>query len=266
MGEFQGVADTLFIPLEGRIYVSKKFPDYFYDAKALELEPHIPNRSVRKRSPEYSLVAPAARHWNLDQLTREFCAQHERCNVVNLGAGLDTTAERLQLPQVNFYGVDLPEVIETRRKLLPTAENETMIGCDLFDLAWAEQLDRSLPTLFVASGVFYYFDHDRVVGLIQALKANFGEAELIFDATNRAGLKIANAYVRSTGNKTAAMGFYIDDPAAFAETCGVKLLSTKPFYVETRKLLGKRLKWLTRLAMWVGDTKKQAHLIRLQLN
>ncbi len=31
MRDLQGVADTLFIPLVARIYVSRRFPEYFYD-------------------------------------------------------------------------------------------------------------------------------------------------------------------------------------------------------------------------------------------
>lgn len=29
---FEGVADTLYIPLVARVYVSKRFPEYFFDA------------------------------------------------------------------------------------------------------------------------------------------------------------------------------------------------------------------------------------------
>ena len=36
-----GVEDTLYIPLVARIYASKRFPDFFYDEKSLELEEHI---------------------------------------------------------------------------------------------------------------------------------------------------------------------------------------------------------------------------------
>ena len=34
MSEFEGVEDTLFIPLTARITVSKNFPEYFFDQKA----------------------------------------------------------------------------------------------------------------------------------------------------------------------------------------------------------------------------------------
>ena len=42
MKKFEGVANTLFVPLVARIAISKEFPEYFYDLKALELEPDLP--------------------------------------------------------------------------------------------------------------------------------------------------------------------------------------------------------------------------------
>ena len=42
MNEFNGVADTMLIPMAARIYASKQFPEYFYDETALSLESKIP--------------------------------------------------------------------------------------------------------------------------------------------------------------------------------------------------------------------------------
>lgn len=70
----EGVADTLYIPLVARIYVSKRFPEYFYDPKSLELEGSIPGDSIQRGSSEYAMVASAARYHNLDQMARAFVA------------------------------------------------------------------------------------------------------------------------------------------------------------------------------------------------
>ena len=35
MNKFDGVANTLFVPLVARINISKKFPEYFMDEKGL---------------------------------------------------------------------------------------------------------------------------------------------------------------------------------------------------------------------------------------
>ena len=53
MSDFEGVADTLYIPLSARIYVSKRFPSYFFDEKSLELESKIPYDTITKNSSEY---------------------------------------------------------------------------------------------------------------------------------------------------------------------------------------------------------------------
>lgn len=43
-----GVEDTLYIPLVARIFASEKFPNYFYDEKALSLKPYIPTNLIEK--------------------------------------------------------------------------------------------------------------------------------------------------------------------------------------------------------------------------
>ena len=168
MGEFQGVAETLFIPLTARVYASKRFPEYFFDPKALELESALPGTSIEERSSEYSMVASVARYHNLDQMTRAFVNAHPACGIVNLGCGLETACFRMgsDAKDATFFEVDLPEVIERRRSVLGAAENEVLIAGDLFDMGWAAALDASAPTLMIASGVFQYFHAADVLGFI----------------------------------------------------------------------------------------------------
>ena len=55
--KLQGVADTLYIPLTARIYVSRRFPDFFCDRKSLELESALPGDSIGRRANEYAHLA-----------------------------------------------------------------------------------------------------------------------------------------------------------------------------------------------------------------
>ena len=73
---------ALFIPLEARIFVSKKFPEYFYDEKALELECHISDRQIRKKSSEYAFMASVARYYNLDEMTQASWYSHFPGNIL----------------------------------------------------------------------------------------------------------------------------------------------------------------------------------------
>ncbi len=266
MSKFKGVADTLFIPLTARIYISKRFPEYFYDPKALELEPVLPDSSIEEKSSEYTMMASAARYYNMDEMTKQYIAAHPKCNIVILGCGLETAYYRIGNKTVPFYEMDLPDVIEARKKVIGAEENEKLIAGNLFDLKWAEEIeDITLPTLMIVSGVFQYFHEEEVLAFIEKAKAAFHDAELIFDATNSTGVKYCEKYVKKTGNTSAMMYFYVDDCEEFAKKAGVKLIEWRPFYTAARKMIGKKTGLYTRIAMKVCDDLGRAKLLYLKL-
>lgn len=94
MKQFSGVANTLFVPLVARICVSKEFPEYFYDEKAMEMETILPS-GAKKGASQYSNMASVARYYTIDRMTEEFFSAYKACNIVYLGAGLDTAFDRL---------------------------------------------------------------------------------------------------------------------------------------------------------------------------
>ncbi|MCP1101718.1 O-methyltransferase involved in polyketide biosynthesis [Aequitasia blattaphilus] len=265
MRKLHGVADTLFIPLEARIFVSKNYPEYFYDAKALELEKYIPDNSIRKNSSEYSMMASVARYYNMDQIVKTFIDKHELCNIVYLGAGLETAYYRLNTSKALFYEVDLPDVIAARHSVLGETKNDFLIGGDLFSLQWTAQIDTSLPTLIVVSGVFQYFTEEKILKCISDLKSTFKFGQLLFDATNETGIKYANKYVQKTGNKNALMYFFINNSLVFAKRTNTSLIEEHAFFKDARKLLSKKLGLYTRIAMKIVDDKKRAILVHLKL-
>ena len=264
MEKFQGVPDTLYIPLVARIYASKRFPEYFFDAKALSLESEIPSDSIQKAAGEYFNLASVARYHNLDSITRDFLSRtSESGNVVNLGCGLDTACHRIGESQAHFYSSDLPEVIATRERVLGAEPNETLIPGDLFALDWADSMDRTLSTLIIVSGVFQYFTHEKVTGFIAALKGLFPKGELVFDAADKMGLSIANRFVRKSGNASARMYFYINDAKAFAAETGTILRHCTLFYTDTRKLLRGKVRPGTAFLMWGSDFLGNGKIIHL---
>ncbi|MDY6325878.1 MAG: class I SAM-dependent methyltransferase [Bacteroidales bacterium] len=251
--QMHGVADTLYIPLTARIYVSRRFPEYFYDEKSLSIEYAIPNDSIARNSNEYVQMASVARYYNLDEMAKAFMAKHGRCNVINLGAGLETAYFRLKPNEAIFYEMDFPEVIAERRRVLGEADNEILIPGDLFDLAWADGIDTSLPSLLIVSGVFQYCHEEQILRFIDEVKECFAQAELIFDATNKRGLAYANRYVRRTGNTNAMMHFSLDDGREFAAKSGTQFIAQRPFFTQTRKMLRRKLNLYSRVAMWISD-------------
>jgi len=105
--------------------------------------------------------------------------------VVHIGCGLDTRFERLDNGQVEWYDLDLPEVIELRRMLVGgEGLRHHFLDCSVFDNAWldAVSVHRRRPFLFLAEGVFMYFEEAQVESLLLTLHDRFPGAELVFDA------------------------------------------------------------------------------------
>lgn len=269
MEKLNGVANTLFVPLYARIYVSKKFPEYFYDEMTLKIEAQLP-ADISKGSFEYSNIASAARYYNMDNMIIKFIKENKICNIVFLGIGLETAYNRLtqkcELGKINYYGVDFPEVIEIHKKIFGERKQEMLIAGDMFEMEWKNQIDTSIPTLLIVSGVFQYFVEDKIIRFIKNLKKEFPYGELIFDtATRKSGIKFTNWFIKRTGNPKALMYFYIENSSTFAKKTDTILVEELVFFTDARKLLGKKLNFITKLFMKIADSKKQALILHLKL-
>ena len=231
------------------------------------MEDYLPEDAA-KGSSEYTNMASVSRYYNMDKMVAAFTQKHEKCNVVYLGAGLETAYDRLntKLSAVLWYEADLPEVIEARQKVFGQREKETLLPGDMFKLQWVKELDTSLPTLLVVSGVFQYFHEEEIIAFIKGCGNAFPLGEMIFDATSVSGLKFTNWFIKRTGNASAIMHFGINDSAAFAQKCGMDMLEVRTVYPDALKMLGKKLNLVTRVSMKVAEKKKQVLILHLKFH
>lgn len=208
-----------------------------------------------------------ARIYNTDQMIKAFIDQHPKCNIVNVGCGLETSYFRIDpAPEkAVFYEMDLTEVIEARCRVLGECKNEILIPGDMFDFAWEEDIDKNLPTLVTVIGVFQYFAEEKVIGFLKWLKEVFPGVEVISDAMTGKAIKYANDYIKKTGNNDAELHFNADNGKSVAEKCGMKLVEERPFFGAARKQLKRKLKLYTRIAMKVVDEgSRRGFLTHLQ--
>ncbi|MEL3913641.1 class I SAM-dependent methyltransferase [Treponema pedis] len=260
-----GVEDTLYIPLAARIYASEKFPEFFYDEKALSLKRYIPIDDIKNNTTEYFYMASVCRQQTMDKKIIKFLKTNAQSNVVFLGAGLETAYNRINNTTACFYQIDLPNVISTRKRVLGNADNEKLISGDMFNLDWIKEIDTSLPTMIVVAGVYQYFNENKIIQMIKEMKALILTGELVFDATNSAGLKLANKYVRKTGNTNAKMYFSVDNPKEFAHTTDTNLIAVDRFFDEALKHC-EGLKLKTRMYMYFADKLHRTSVIHLKFN
>jgi len=270
MNKPDGVSDTLFVPLEGRLYATERYPELLKDKELLRLNKQFPDL-LKKQSnqTEYTLLASACRAVNLDNVTRRFLAEHPKGTVVNIGAGMETAFSRVDNGKVRWYDLDLPSVIEKRRQYICETERNKFIPLSVFDSSWMRRIDQMNPSavLIIAAGLFYYFKEETVVGLIDDMKRQIRNVEIVFDAVCAKGLKRSNRFVKRTGNRNALMHFYVDKPEDFFKKIngGAHSIEAYPFYRDVLKMISRKCSFKTRLIMSISDHLKMVWVIHAKL-
>lgn len=186
---------TMLCTLYLRAYESRNEQSILADHAAAEAVERIEydfdrmERSFRPRSNQY-LVALRAKQF--DEWTADFLQRHPDAVVLHLGCGLDSRAFRLELPDgVTWYDVDVPSVIEMRRRLYSESDRYHMIGSSVTEPDWLERVPAGRPALIVAEGLLMYLQPDEARDLLQRLTDRFAAGEMLFDAASRWGVRIS---------------------------------------------------------------------------
>src|SRR5512136_945906 len=178
------VSQTLLIPLYFRAMESQRPDALVRDPKAVELVSRLDcdfSGVQRLKNDQVNIVL---RMREFDRLARAFLAEHPDGVIVDPGCGLDTRFERVDNGHAEWYGLDLPEVIELRRELLDETARSHFIGCSVLDFSWMDALSGQAGKhfLFLAEAVLVYLEEADVRRLVQALAGRFPGAELVCEA------------------------------------------------------------------------------------
>jgi methyltransferase (TIGR00027 family) len=183
-----GVAETLFLPLYIRALESQRPDALIKDDQAIALTKQLnydPSWIKKMMVDEDDKTGLVLRNRQFDRYVQDFLARHPDAVVVHLGCGLDSRFERVDNGKVEWYDLDLPQVIELRRELIggETARYH-FLAYSAFDRAWLDvvSVHRPRPFLFLAEGVLMYFEEAQIKSLVLMLRENFPGAELVLDA------------------------------------------------------------------------------------
>lgn len=183
-----GVAETLLLPLYIRAIESQRPDALIKDDQAVALINKMDYDSswiAKMRMDEEDKVGIVLRNREFDRYAQGFLGRHPEAVVVHIGCGLDSRFERVDNGKVEWYDLDLPEVIGLRRELIGgEGARYHFLSCSVLDSAWLEAVSSSprRPSLFLAEGVLQYFEEAQVKSLFLMLRDHFPGAELVFDA------------------------------------------------------------------------------------
>ncbi|MCX6084277.1 MAG: class I SAM-dependent methyltransferase [Caldiserica bacterium] len=205
-----GVAETLLITLYIRAMESQRPDALLKDEKAVASVTQMSYDFARIKQikmDEDDKVSIILRNREIDRYARGFLARYPEAVVVHIGCGLDSRFERVDSGQVEWYDLDLPEVIELRRKFIGgEGARYHLLACSAFDSTWlnAVNVHRQRPFLFLAEGVFQYFEEAQVKSLVLTLRERFPGAELVFDAFSPYIVRANNLRFRISRTKISA--------------------------------------------------------------
>jgi len=191
------VQKTLFLPLWGRAHETQKPNPLLVDMKALEIIEKVDYdfSTITKNINEMSQMAWIMRSISVDKVVAGFLEKHPRATIVNIGCGLDTTFDRVDNGTLSWYDLDLPDVIELRKKFIPESERRKYISSSFLEDGWLKEIRTGDNALFIAAGVFYFFIEEEIKGFLKKLADRFPGSEIIFDVSSPTGVKVANKKV-----------------------------------------------------------------------
>lgn len=205
------VSETGMLTFYCHVIESQTLNPILLDEKAVEishqLNPIFANSSSRllrnlaKGKVKKELVV----HINLrakkyDEYANAFLAENPEGILVNIGCGMDSRFQRIDNGKMTCFDLDLPEMIEFKKRFYEETDRYHFIGASVFDYSWMEQVTRigKQPILFMAEGVFMYLDGEKVKNLILKLQSCFPRSELVCEV-------VTEIFTRKPWNKMVAL-------------------------------------------------------------
>jgi O-methyltransferase involved in polyketide biosynthesis len=264
--ELGNVQRTMFLPLWGRAYESKKEKPLLVDKTALAIIEAVDFdfSTIAKNISGLSQAAWIMRSLYVDDAVRAFLAAYPGATVVNIGCGMDTTFDRVDDGALLWYDLDLPDVIRLRRQFIPETERRRTITASFLDEGWLREISVLQNVLFIAAGVFYYFDEKDVRGFLVRLADRFPGSEIVFDVSSPYGVKVANRMViQNSGlDERSFLIWGLKDPKTILSWDPRFRLVSVDYYFGAR---GRSLDLGTRLFGMLSDLLKIQYMLHLKM-
>lgn len=255
--------ETLLIPLYSKALESQRPNPIFVDPKAQEILQGVDYDFARLNVPRKTTITLCLRASKLDAYARAFLKDHPQGVILHLGCGLDSRCLRVWHENAQWYDLDLPPVIDLRRKFYPESSTYHLIPSSVTDLRWVDNIAvKNRPVLVIAEGLLMYLTEADVKALILKLREKFTGCELAADVFNVATAKRVGRHP-SLKKTEAVIQWGIDD-ARSIETWASGIRLKEEWYFaqadEINKLsVGYRLAF--RLAGLFGAANKAQRIV-----
>lgn len=220
--DMSNVNKTLYIPLYGKSYVSKRGL-FLYDPKAEEIWEAEQFPLKGKSKSKYLAYYMGMRSAVFDAWVKAQMIFSEDAVIIHLGCGMDSRVLRVGESPLVWYDMDFPEVIEQRKRYYQEDFRYRMIAADVRDPVWLDQIPQSKRAIVIMEGVSMYLTPEELKNIIQAVCDHFECVAWLMDCYSvlAAGL---SRYKNPINDVGVTKVYGLDDPRSLTteEFCFVR--------------------------------------------
>lgn len=203
------VNKTLYIPLYGKSFVSKK-GIILKDTKAEEIWAAEGFALKGKSASKWLAYYMGMRSAVFDRWVIEKMEAMPDAVVLHLGCGMDSRSTRIGNRKHLWFDVDFPQVIEQRKRYYSETESYKMIGSDVRDNRWLTEVPGN-TAIVVMEGISMYLKHKELKAVLQNLCAHFEKVHLLMDCYTTFAAK-ASKYKNPINDVGVTQVYGLDDP------------------------------------------------------
>lgn len=149
---------TLYIPLYGKAYVSKK-RIILEDKKAEQIWKQEGFALKGKSKSKWLAYYMGMRSAVFDDWVKKQITENPNAIVLHIRCGMDSRVERVNAQNTQWYDVDFPDVIEERKRYYTENDHYHMLASDAREQAWITALPKDKDAIIVMEGVTFVKEH-----------------------------------------------------------------------------------------------------------
>lgn len=208
------VNKTLYIPLYGKAFVSKK--GIILNDKTAEVIWEKEGFKLKGKSrSKYLAYYMGMRSRVFDDWLCTQMSDNADSIVIHIGCGLDSRINRVGTNGHLWYDVDFSEVVEERRRYYRESDKYKMLACDAREPVLLDALPRAKHAIVVMEGVSMYLSPSELNSLILRICNSFEKVSLLMDCYTTFAARASK--IKNPINDVGVTEVYgIDDPKGVA--------------------------------------------------
>ena len=215
------VNKTLYIPLYGKAEVSRK-RILLNDPKAEEIWNQEGFTLKGKAKSKWLTYYMGMRSSVFDDWVKMQMEEDAEAMVLHLGCGLDSRSERIGDEKRLWYDVDFLEVIAERRKYYQETETYRMIGADVRESEWLNQIPKG-NVIIAMEGLSMYLNANELRELMIRFNRHFVKVRLLMDCYTKVAAK-ASKYKNPINEVGVTQVYGYDAPETMARKTGLRFV------------------------------------------